>query len=213
MSLVQTYRWNLSGLLCLVLGQTRQNPDVRHGSVTCDYGNIGTQLLSPTMIPNHLDRKLWEKARTSAIDTEPVSWFFDHTLFNITVADLTGIMTYQLGPRAFKELAIFDIMATFWESLPPAGKEKQIVTLVLYHKLLRQAVTQELHSQLQPTKSTSGGPSILQAWLERTLCLLGHEYGDKKLLREFNYPSCLIDNSMFNEFFQDELILQFTCSL
>ncbi len=151
------------------------------------------------MIPNHLDRRLWEKAKISAIETDPISWFFDHTLFNITVVDLTGITIYRLGPRAFKELAIFDIMATFWESLPPAEKDRRIVTLMLYHKLLRQAATQELHNQLQPITSTIPGPSILQPWLERTLCLLGHEYGDRKLLRKFNYPSYLVNHSMFKE--------------
>jgi len=151
------------------------------------------------MNPNQLDRRLWEKAKTSAIEMEPVSWFFDHILLNITVADLTGIAIYQLGPRAFKELAIFNIMATFWESLPPAEKDRQITILMLYHKLLRQAVTQELQNQLQSPTFTGAGSSILQPWLERTLCLLGHESGAKKLLREFNYPRYLVNNSMFNK--------------
>jgi hypothetical protein len=146
----------------------------------------------------NLDRRLWEQAKTPAIELDPMSWFFDHTLFNITVVDLTGVvMVPQLSPRVFKELAIFDIMATFWESLPLAEKDRRIVTLMQYHKLLRRATTDELCNKSQQVSSTSTGPSILQPWLERTLCLLGHENGDTKLLKEFNYPHYLVDHSRF----------------
>ena len=138
-----------------------------------------------------LDLKMWEEAKLSHIEPEPISWFFSNVLFTITVLDRKGVEVCRVSSRAFMELAVFDIMANFWESLPPAEKNGEVVTLTSYHELLRRSATDELLNQPQALTYT---PSILHPWLKRTLCLLGHDESSRRIFETFNYPHYLLDD-------------------
>ncbi len=144
-----------------------------------------------------VDMRLWEEAKTSAIDPEQISWFFDEATFNITAVDWKRAGACYVSPRAFAELAIFDTMATFWESLPLMQKNREIVALAVYHKWLRQAATDELLSQPQGVTYPCKSPSVLHPWLKRTLCLLGHDDRARRLFKDFNYPPHLLDDGAF----------------
>jgi hypothetical protein len=154
-----------------------------------------------TSTPDAGDMRLWKEAKTLAVDSESgiISWFFDTVLSTITVVSCKAIEVRQVSSRVFKELAVFDIMATFWESLQPAEKDGQMANLTLYHKLLRQAATYELCNQHLGVTCILNSPSILQPWLKRTLCLLGHDDSSRKLLESFQYPPYLLDDGKLRE--------------
>ena len=148
---------------------------------------------------NALDINLWEEAKKkkSEIDPEQISWFFADAPLSVTLVVRKGVEALRVCPRAFIELAIFDIMATFWESLPLGQKNKQIVPVIHYHQLLRRVATDELLNLLRGKAHIHGTPSILHPWLKRTLCLLGHDDGARKHFNAFNYPPCLLDGGVF----------------
>jgi hypothetical protein len=137
------------------------------------------------------DLRLWKEAKTSTVDIELITWFFTDPS-HITVTDCKGVKVFNVETRTFMELAIFDIMTTFWESLPAAQQHKLIGRVTIYHKLLRRSVTNDLITQLEAQRT----PFILHSWLKRTLCLLGHDSAARRHLQGLHYPSCLLDYGM-----------------
>ena len=92
------------------------------------------------------DLKLWKEAKTSTIDTELITWFFTDPI-HVTVINCDEVKVFNVESRTFMELAIFDIMTTFWESLPAVQPNKLIGNLRMYHKLLRQSAINDLITQ------------------------------------------------------------------
>jgi hypothetical protein len=150
-----------------------------------------------TSTADAIDMRLWEEAKTPGIGREPISWFFANSPFTVMVVASKGAEIRRVTPRSFMELAIFDLMATFWESVTPVAKNGQVAALITYHELLRRWATDELLNQPQGVTRTHTSPSALHPWLKRTLCLLGHDEGARSLFEGLNYPTYLLDDGAF----------------
>jgi hypothetical protein len=141
------------------------------------------------------DEDLWEKSKSSDLKPEHISWFFhpDMPTKKICVLNTGKIREVLVETRTLMELAIFDTMAAFWETLQQSNHLAK--RYAAYHKLLRQTITNDLvNSAPAMTHET---PSILHPWLQRTLCLLGHDEDSRKTVETFNYPKHLCDDGVF----------------
>lgn len=149
-----------------------------------------------TTLAMNFDEDLWEKAKTSHIEPEYTSWFFSlDTPEKISILNYKSSRVLLVTRRAFLELAVFDTIAAFWESLPKPLHEATRI-LISYHKLLRKEVTADLltHAPDGLTKC----PPLLHPWLRRTLCLLGHDEGARRVFETFSYPTHLLDEGVFS---------------
>ena len=147
-------------------------------------------LLTPMSLEN-VDADLWRQAKISNSNAGHISWFFfpdDPMSMRIQSFQVTQI---QVTRRVFLELAIFDTMATFWENLPLA-EETPSAILSSYHNILRRLVTTELQSSSKTPNILVESPPSLRPWLQRTLCLLGHDEDCRTIVETFQYPTQLL---------------------
>ncbi len=139
---------------------------------------------------------LWEKAKTSHFKLEYISWFFSlDMLEKITILNHKGSRVLLVTRCAFLELAVFDTIAAFWESLPKPFHEATRV-IISYHKVLRKEVMDGFL-----THASDGLMEcfpLLHPWLQRTLCLLEHDEGARRVFETFNYLTHLLDEGVFS---------------
>ncbi len=143
------------------------------------------------------DGDLWEKAKTSHIKPEYTSWFFSlDTPEKISILNYKSSRVLLVTRRAFLELAVFDTITAFWECLSTPVHEATRV-LISYHKLLRKEVTDGFLNHA--SDGLTECPPLLHPWLRRTLCLLEHDEGARRMFETFNYPTHLLDEGEFSD--------------
>lgn len=114
------------------------------------------------MDPEIADGNLWNEAKVSNFDEGPITWFFlpnDPTSIRIQGREEVQI---EVTHRILLELAIFDIMATFWESVLQVPNSAT-ANLSLYHVYLCRLVTSELLGCSKIMKRILETPSSLRS--------------------------------------------------
>ena len=116
-------------------------------------------------------------------------------LEKITILNHKGSRVLLVTHCAFLELAVFDTIAAFWESLPKPFHEATRV-IISYHKVLRKEVMDGFLTHA--SDGLMECPPLLHPWLQRMLCLLGHDEGARRVFETFNYLTHLLDEGVFS---------------
>lgn len=146
------------------------------------------------MTPEAQDLKIWESAKIA--ETEPswtVPWLFDGSI--IYICTVVKIEEIFITGAAGIQLAIFDIVCTFWQTAALVLPNTDTLAMARYHC--------ELHDNV--SHSLCGGawkgqhleiPAILKPWLARTLCMLQHDEESREELRCITLPDHLLPLGM-----------------
>jgi hypothetical protein len=110
----------------------------------------------------------------------------------------SGISSVELDDQAFKELAFFDFICSFW-NVVPIGKGvgrplvPEIENTVRYHRLLHSKVTNLLLNSTSGKQM--GSLPLLWPWLCRALCLFDHDPCSREAFSKIPCPSIFLASS------------------
>lgn len=142
------------------------------------------------------DLSIWKSAAQDSLSIPHATWHFQVAHQELYICLESEIYPISLDCQAFKELAFFDLICTFWHVVPSRAKEalqmQEIANTVKYHRLLHSKVTDLLIcSRGKQIRSIA----LIHPWLCRTLSFFDHDSSSREASRKVPCPSEFLESS------------------
>lgn len=148
------------------------------------------------------DLSFWKSAAQDSL-LQHATWRFQVDLKELYICLESAIHSISLDGQAFKELAFFDFICTFWDVVLSRLKEAlqtmpEVANTAKYHRFLHSKVTDLLITSTtgsQGRRKQTGSITLIWPWLCRTLSFFDHDPSSREAFRKVPCPSVFLESS------------------
>ena len=157
------------------------------------------------------DMRIWTQSETDKTNYRGTQWLFGPGV--LYICEEEEILTIQVNSQVHSELALFDMMCTFWRMAPFLAEHHTLDLhfrrMTQYHSILHDKVTRVLKDAGPNEHDRS--PLLLCPWLRRSLFRYQHDDESRKKLQDISVPAYLVNSGAFLRIGHIHLLLFYDC--